>query len=88
MVSIKEENVDSTDYELRELFEDVTLLRRKGVVDQIWRGISNQPAQVVDNSVVSDVSFKKYYISIFESCRNINFTQIRNLLFSLFLTKF
>ena len=61
MVSIKEENVDSTDYELRELFEDVTLLRRKGVVDQIWRGISNQPAQVVDNSVVSDVSFKKYY---------------------------
>ena len=61
MVSIQEENVDSIDYELRELFEDVTLLRRKGVVDQIWRGISNQPAQVVDNSVVSDVSFKKYY---------------------------
>ena len=61
MVSIKDENALSADFELRDLFEDVTLLRRKGVVDQIWRGISNQPAQVVDNSVVSDVSFKKYY---------------------------
>ena len=72
MVSIKEENVISTDFggfkglrELRDLFEDVTLLRRKGVIDHVWRGISNQPAQVVDNSVVSDVSFKKYYILLF-----------------------
>ena len=70
MVSIKDENALSADFELRDLFEDVTLLRRKGMIDHVWRGISNQPAQVVDNSVVSDVSFKKYYISIFESCRN------------------
>ena len=71
MVSIKEENTLSTDFELRDLFEDVTLLRRKGLIDHVLRGISNQPAQVVDNSVVSDVSFKKYYITFFESCRKI-----------------
>ena len=50
---------DGIDFELRDLFESVTMLRGKGVFDYILRGIANQPAQTVDNSVVSDVSSKK-----------------------------
>ena len=43
------------DFKLRDLFENVSFLRGKGVFDTILRGLTNSQAQTVDNNVVSDV---------------------------------
>ena len=43
-------------YDLKDIFFKADLLKKKGVLDEILRGIVNQPAQAVDNSIASDVS--------------------------------
>ena len=53
---MKVSDKNGLNYDLKDIFFKADLLKKKGVLDEILRGIVNQPAQAVDNSIASDVS--------------------------------
>ena len=64
---------DGIEFELKNLFESVAFLRAKGVFDYLLRGITNQHAQAVDNSVVTDVSPRNFIHQGLQISRLITF---------------